>query len=105
MRATNRFKNIIKSEKPVVVDFYADWCQPCKEIQPVLSELKSNFKQRIRVLKVNVDYNPNIANLYRVKSIPTVMVFKSGDLQWSKEGLVLLPELSGVLSQYLVDEV
>ncbi len=103
MRATSRFKNIIKSDKPVVVDFYADWCQPCKQIQPVLCELKSNFKQSIRVLKVNVDYNPNIANQFQVKSIPTVMVFKSGDLQWSKEGLILLPELTGVVNQYLAD--
>jgi thioredoxin 1 len=103
MRATSRFKNIIKSDKPVIVDFYADWCQPCKEIQPVLCELKSNFKQNIRILKVNVDYNPNIANQFQVKSIPTVMVFKSGDLQWSKEGIILLPELTGVIRQYLAD--
>ncbi len=101
MRANSRFKNIIKSERPVVVDFYADWCQPCKDIQPVLCELKNNFKQSVRILKVNVDYNPAIANQFRVKSIPTVMIFKSGDLQWSKEGLVMLPELTDILKKYL----
>lgn len=101
MRASNRFKNIIKSERPVVVDFYADWCQPCKEIQPVLGELKNTFKQHVRILKVNVDFNPIIANQFQVKSIPTVMIFKSGDLQWSKEGLVMLPELTDILRKYL----
>ncbi|WP_163707605.1 thioredoxin [Mangrovibacterium lignilyticum] len=101
MRANSRFKNIIKSDRPVVVDFYADWCQPCKEIQPVLCELKSTFKQDIRILKVNVDSNPYIANQFKVKSIPTVMIFKSGDLQWSKEGLVFLPELTDILNKYL----
>ena len=101
MRATSRFKNIIKSNRPVVVDFYADWCQPCKEIQPVLSELKDAFKQDIRVLKVNVDFNPYIANQFQVKSIPTVMIFKSGDLQWSKEGPVFLPELTDILKKYI----
>ncbi|RKD86513.1 thioredoxin [Mangrovibacterium diazotrophicum] len=101
MRANSRFKNIIKSDRPVVVDFYADWCQPCKEIQPVLIELKNEFKQDIRVLKVNVDFNPYIANQFQVKSIPTVMIFKSGDLQWSKEGLVLLPELTDILKKYI----
>ena len=101
MRANSRFKNIIKSDRPVVVDFYADWCLPCKEIQPVLSELKNEFKQDIRVLKVNVDFNPYIANQFQVKSIPTVMIFKSGDLQWSKEGLVFLPELTDILKKYI----
>lgn len=101
MRANSRFKNIIKSDRPVVVDFYADWCQPCKEIQPILCELKNTFKEQIRILKVNVDFNPLIANQLQVKSIPTVMIFKSGDLQWSKEGLVLLPELKGIIRKYI----
>ena len=101
MRANSRFKNIIKSNRPVVVDFYADWCQPCKEIQPVLCELKNTFRENIRILKVNVDYNPYIANQFQVKSIPTVMIFQSGDLQWSKEGMVLLPELTNILKKYL----
>ncbi|WP_372773358.1 thioredoxin family protein [Mangrovibacterium sp.] len=103
MRANSRFKNIIKSDRPVVVDFYADWCQPCKEIQPILCELKNTFKEQIRILKVNVDFNPLIANQLQVKSIPTVMIFKSGDLQWSKEGPLLLPELTGILRKCIPD--
>ncbi len=86
-----------------MVDFYADWCQPCKEIQPILCELKNTFKEQIRILKVNVDFNPLIANQLQVKSIPTVMIFKSGDLQWSKEGPLLLPELTGILRKCIPD--
>ena len=102
MRANSRFKNIInKSNRPVIVDFYADWCQPCKEIQPVLCELKNTFRESIRILKVNVDYNSYIANQFKVKSIPTVMIFKSGNLEWSREGLIFLPELTDILKKYL----
>jgi len=103
MRANSRFRNIIRSDRPVVVDFYADWCQPCKEIQPVLCELKNTFKQDIRILKVNVEYNSYIASQFQVKAIPTVMVFKSGDLQWSKEGLVFLPELTAIIRKYITE--
>ncbi len=66
-----------------------------------MCELKNTFKQNIRILKVNVDFNPYIANQFQVKSIPTVMVFKSGNLEWSKEGMILLPELTSILRNYI----
>ncbi|WP_423127003.1 thioredoxin [Gaoshiqia sp. Z1-71] len=103
MRANNRFIQIIKSEKPVLVDFYADWCQPCKQIQPVLKDMKTAFKENIRILKVNVDQNPLIANQFQVKSIPTLILFKSGNIKWTNEGLVPGPELAAVISQYLAE--
>lgn len=102
MRANSRFKHIIKkSSRPVIVDFYADWCQPCKEIQPVLFELKNTFRESIRILKVNVDHNSAIANQFQVKSVPTLMIFNEGNLEWSREGLVFLPELTDILKKYL----
>ena len=103
MRANNRFIQIIKSEKPVLVDFYADWCQPCKQIQPVLKDMKTAFKENIRILKVNVDQNPLIASQFRIKSIPTLILFKSGNIKWTNEGLVPGPELAAVISQYLAE--
>jgi len=96
-----RFKSIIKSERPVLVDFYAEWCQPCKQIPPVLKEIKNRFKESVRIIKVNVDNNPFIASHYQVKSIPTLILFKEGDVQWSKEGLVDQSELASVIDKYV----
>lgn len=96
-----RFKSIIKSERPVLVDFYAEWCQPCKQVPPVLKEVKDRFKESIRIIKVNVDRNPFIASHYRVKSIPTLILFKSGDVQWTREGIVDQSELTSVIDKYI----
>lgn len=103
MRANTRFKQIIRSDRPVLVDFYADWCQPCKQLPPILKEVKSTFKENIRILKVNVDQNPLIASQCRVKSIPTLVLFKSGDIKWTVEGIVPVPELAEVITKYLAD--
>lgn len=101
MRANSRFKNIInKSSRPVLVDFYADWCQPCKELQPVLCGLKNKFKEDIRILKVNVDYNSHIASQFQVTSVPTLMIFKSGNLEWVREGIVFESELTEIIKKY-----
>lgn len=84
-----------------MVDFYADWCEPCRALLPVLGELKNTFRHNIRILKVNVEYSPLLADQFRVKSIPTVMVFKSGNLQWIGEGAIQLPELTEILKKYI----
>ncbi len=96
-----KFNKIIKSERPVLVDFYADWCQPCKEIPPILKEVKSTFKESIRIIKVNVDNNPFIASHYQVKSIPTLILFKRGSVQWTGEGIVDQSELNSVITSHL----
>lgn len=98
---SKRFNRIIKSERPVLVDFYAEWCEPCKQIPPILKEVKSNFKESIRIVKVNVDDNPFIASYYRVKSIPTLILFKEGSVQWTGEGIVDQSELNAVINQYV----
>lgn len=98
---SRRFKSIIKSERPVLVDFYADWCQPCKQIPPILKEIKSTFKESIRIIKVNVDNNPFIASHYHVKSIPTLILFKEGSVQWMGVGVVDPSELNSVITQHL----
>ncbi|WP_339736239.1 thioredoxin [uncultured Sunxiuqinia sp.] len=96
-----KFNRIIKSERPVLVDFYADWCQPCKQIPPILKEVKSTFKESIRIVKVNVDNNPFIASHYQVKSIPTLILFKQGSVQWTGEGIVDQSELYSVITKHL----
>lgn len=82
-----RFKKIIKSQGIVLVDFYADWCIPCQELQPVLKEVKTAYKDHIRMIKVNVDKNPFIASEYKVKNIPTLILFKSGNPKWTGVGI------------------
>ena len=101
MRANNRFKNIINYDKPVLVDFYADWCYPCRQIQPILKGLRSTLKENIRIIKVNVDKNPLIAKEFNIKNIPTLVLFKSGNIQWSGEGIFPLSDLTNIIKKHI----
>jgi thioredoxin 1 len=94
----DRFLHKINSSMPVVVDFYADWCVPCKQIPPVLKELKQELKS-FRIVKVNVDINPFIAGQYNVRRLPTLMVFLNGKPVWTGEGLQSIGELKAILSR------
>ena len=96
-----RFKQVINSEKPVVVDFYADWCLPCKQVTPVLKELKEDLKESVRIIKVNVDKNPGIASYYNIRSIPTLFIFKNGQLLWSTSGVRTASELKSVINRHI----
>jgi thioredoxin 1 len=91
-----RFLHIIKSPKPVLVDFYADWCGPCKEMPPVLKKVKQELKD-VRIIKVNVDRNPFIANRYKVNRLPTLIVFKDGEPIWTHEGIFCPEKLKTIL--------
>ncbi|MGM0621366.1 MAG: thioredoxin [Bacteroidota bacterium] len=88
--------HIIKSRKPVLVDFYADWCRPCKEIPPVLKKVKQELKD-VRIVKVNVDRNPFIASRYKVNRLPTLIVFKEGEPIWTHEGIFCPEKLKLIL--------
>lgn len=99
-----RFLNIINSDIPVLVDFFADWCQPCKQMAPILKDIKSELKENIRIIKVNVDKNPIIATRYKIRSIPTVIIFKNGEPQWTGVGLHPANELKIILRQYINGE-
>lgn len=96
-----RFVSIINSDKPVLVDFYADWCSPCKQMPPILKEVKSELKENVRIIKVNVDKNPAIASHYQIRSIPTVIIFKNGEPCWTGVGLRPAHELKAALKQQL----
>ncbi len=96
-----RFLNIINSDKPVLVDFFADWCEPCKQMAPILKDVKSALKENVRILKVNVDKNPVIATKYQIRSVPTVIIFKNGEPQWKGVGVKPAIEITSVLRQHI----
>jgi thioredoxin 1 len=94
------FSNLIKSDKPTLVDFYADWCGPCKMMKPILEELKSQVGDEARIIKIDVDKNPAIANIFQVKGVPTLALFKGGELKWKQSGVVQVEYLKRVIEQY-----
>lgn len=96
-----RFFHIVNSAKPVLVDFYADWCGPCRLMPPILKEVKEDFKQHVRILKVNVDHYPDIANSCKVSNIPAVVVFHQGKIQWSGIGVQQVNDISFALREIL----
>src|SRR5688572_14614979 len=82
------FDQLIRSETPVVVDFYADWCGPCKAMVPVLKEVAGQLEGKARVIKINIDKNQRAANHYKVQTVPTFMIFKKGNMVWRHSGTI-----------------
>ncbi|MBW0177008.1 MAG: thioredoxin [Sediminibacterium sp.] len=98
----NTFSKIINSEKPVLVDFYADWCGPCRLMPPVLKEIKEKMGDQVQVFKVNVDEHADVSAHFQVSSIPTLMIFKKGQLLWREPGVKNAAQLHKLLQQYIV---
>ena len=94
------FQDIIKGEKPTLVDFYADWCAPCKAMNPILKSVKIKMGDQIKILKINIDKNQAVANKFNVRGIPTFILFQSNEIKWRKSGLLeenaLLEELKKI---------
>ena len=84
---------VVNSELPVLIDFWAEWCGPCKEIAPILDEINNEMDDKIKIVKLNIDKNPNIPNKYGVQSIPTLIIFKKGEVIGTKVGACLKSEL------------
>ncbi|MEI6142738.1 MAG: thioredoxin [Mariniphaga sp.] len=95
------FDSIINDNKPIVVDFHALWCGPCKAQSPILKEVAFELGDRVRVIKIDVDQNNEIANRYQIQSVPTLMIFKNGNLLWKHSGVVSKNQLVSVLNQNL----
>ncbi len=95
--AAKSFKDIINSDKPVLIDFYADWCGPCQAMGPVLQQVKNTVGEGSDIIKINVDKNQALSAKYNVRSIPTFIVFKNGELKWRKTGMASAQELESVL--------
>ncbi|MBK6776768.1 MAG: thioredoxin [Flavobacteriales bacterium] len=97
----NSFNTLINGDKPVVVDFFAEWCGPCKMMKPILDEFKGMVGERATVIKVDVDKNPAAAQAYGVRGVPTLAIFKKGEIVWRKSGVISAAQLQGVLQPFL----
>ena len=86
-------EQVLKNEKPVLVDFWAEWCGPCKMLTPILEELSDELKDEVNIIKVNLDENQELAMKYSIRSIPTLLLFKEGDLLDTKVGLLPKKEI------------
>jgi len=95
------FSELIKSDKPVLVDFFAEWCGPCKMMKPVLEELKIKMGDTVSIIKIDVDKSPNAALTYNIQGVPTLVLFRNGNILWRKSGVVSTQELSTILQRFI----
>ena len=94
-------KDVLDSDIPVLVDFWAPWCGPCRMVAPVVSEIAQQFKDKVKVVKLNTDENPEVASQYGIRSIPTLMIFKEGQRVDMVVGAVPKNTLANTLEKYL----
>ena len=95
------FQQIIEDSKPVLIDFFAEWCGPCKMMPPILNQLKANMGSSLRILKIDVDKNPDVASKYQVLGVPTLLLMRSGKILWKQSGVLQAGELQQVIEHHL----
>jgi len=94
---SQNFSQIIQSETPVLIDFYADWCGPCKMLSPILKEVKTELGESIKIIKIDVDKNELLAAKYQVRGVPTMMLFANGEQKWRQSGVLQKDDIINVI--------
>jgi len=95
------FQNLIKSEKPVLIDFSAEWCGPCKALKPILKQVAKATKGRARIIKIDVDKNPEIAQELQIRGVPTMIIYKDGKQLWRQSGVMQANQIVGILESFM----
>ncbi len=95
----SKFNEVIAQDKPVLVDFFAEWCGPCKMQAPILEELKKKIGDRATIIKVDVDKNPAVAAQFGIRSVPTLIIFRKGEVRWKQSGVFPANELERLISE------
>lgn len=96
----SNFNEIINSEKPVLVDFFADWCGPCKTLAPILKDAKQELGEDVKIVKIDVDKNQPLANKYQVRGVPTLILFKQGQQVWRQSGVLQKSDLVQIVRSH-----
>jgi thioredoxin 1 len=97
----SKFNDLIKGETPVLADFHATWCGPCKQLSPIIEEIAVDLKGKIKVIKIDIDKNQKAAEVYQIKGVPTMILFHKGKILWKQSGVMPKQNIIGIIQQHI----